>query len=139
MVTVGQGMYALPVDHSEKLSDSIATSDVNSGCYMLFLFLFALLLFVCFIFLLYCLFFLLIYFFYFQGLQQDFYKYRRVQILCCYHSTSQIVKTFICKGLRQLTLISFQGFSESEAGLWISVLGFHCKLFAFRILYYQNF
>ena len=46
MVTVGQGMYALPVDYSEKLSDSIANSDVNSGCYMLFLFLFALLLYM---------------------------------------------------------------------------------------------
>ena len=66
MVTVGQRMYALPVDFSEKLSDSIATSDVNSVCYMLFLFLFALLLLVCFIFLLYCLFFLFINFFIFR-------------------------------------------------------------------------
>ena len=38
MVTVGQGMYALPVDYSEKLSDSIATSDVKSGCYVIFVF-----------------------------------------------------------------------------------------------------
>ena len=64
MVTVGQGMYALPVDYSEKLSDSIATSDINSVCYMLFLFLFALLLFVCFIFLFFCLLFLFFFFFF---------------------------------------------------------------------------
>ena len=45
MVTVGKGLWALPVNHSEQLPDSISTCDVNRGYYMLLLFLFALLLF----------------------------------------------------------------------------------------------
>ena len=42
-------------------------------------------------------------------------------------------------GLNQLRLISFQWTSEPEAGLWISDLDFHCKPFAFCLLYCQNF
>ena len=45
MVTVGQGMQTLPVDHSEQLPDSISTCDINRRYYMLLLFLFVLLLF----------------------------------------------------------------------------------------------
>ena len=100
MVTVGQWMQALPVDHSEQLPDSISTCDVNSGYYILLLFLFVLLLFfvrVCF----FC-------FCFFQGQQHDFYRYSRVQILCCYYSTNELGKTLSYKGLRQLRLISFQ-------------------------------
>ena len=36
-------------------------------------------------------------------------------------------------------MISFQWISESEVGLWISDLDFHCKVLAFCILYCQNF
>ena len=43
------------------------------------------------------------------------------------------------KGLRQLRFISFQCTSESEAGLWVSDLDFHCNVFAFCICYCQNF
>ena len=47
-------MLALPVDYSEQLPDSISTCDINSGYYMLLLFV--LLLFVYFIFIFHCLF-----------------------------------------------------------------------------------
>ena len=46
MMTAGKGMLALPADHSEQLSDTISTYDVNRGYYTLLLFLFVLLLFV---------------------------------------------------------------------------------------------
>ena len=36
-------------------------------------------------------------------------------------------------------MISFQLTSESEAGLWILDLDFHCKVFAFCILYCHDF
>ena len=45
MVTVGQGMWALSVDQSEQLPNSISTCDVKRDYYMLLLFLFLLLLF----------------------------------------------------------------------------------------------
>ena len=51
MVTAGQGMQALPVDHSEQLPYSVSTCDVNRRCYMLLLFLFVLLFFFCGVFL----------------------------------------------------------------------------------------
>ena len=40
MITVGQGMEDLSVEHSDQLSDSISTCNVNRGYYMLLLFLF---------------------------------------------------------------------------------------------------
>ena len=39
MVILGQGMQTLSVDHLEHLLDSISTSDVNRGYYMLLQFL----------------------------------------------------------------------------------------------------
>ena len=47
MATVSQGMKALPVNHSEQLSDSISTRDVSTGHYLLLLFLLVVLLFAC--------------------------------------------------------------------------------------------
>ena len=69
----------------------------------------------------------------------DFYSYFRVQILCCYYVTSELGEILSYKGLGQLTLISFRWTSQSNAGLWISDLDFHCNVFAFCILYCQNF
>ena len=63
----------------------------------------------------------------------------RVQILCCYYVTSELGEILSYKGLGQLTLISFRWTSQSNAGLWISDLDFHCNVFAFCILYCQNF
>ena len=118
MITVRQGMQALPVDPSEQLSDSISTCDVNKG-----------LLFFCFIFL-FCFFFCS----FFPFSRDSFCKYSRVQILCCCHITSGLGKTLSYKLPREWRLISFQWTSKFEAGLWISDLDFHCKVFAFCIL-----
>ena len=58
---------------------------------------------------------------------------------CCYYNTSELGKTLSYKGLRQLRLISFQWTSEFDAGLWISDLDFHCKVFAFYIFTFSEF
>ena len=129
VMTVGQRMQALPVDHSQQLRDSISTSDVNRYYYILSLFLFVLLLFV-FLFYFSLLLFVFFFSFIFQGQQHDFYKYIRIWILCCYYNVNELEKTLIYNELRQLRLISSQLTSESEAGLWI----FFCRFL--RFVYY---
>ena len=115
-------MQTLSVDNSEQLPDSIPTCDVKRGYYILLLFLFLLLFFV------FCWGFFGVFsqYFFFQGQQDDFYKYSRVYILCCYYHTSQFGKTLTYKRIRQLRLISFQLIFQFEAGLWISEFNFHC-------------
>ena len=102
IVTVGQRMQALLVDHSEQLLDSFSTCDVNRGYYMLLLFFFC------------CCCSCFFYYFLFFGIAAWL-----VQVQC--------------------RLISFQWTSESDTGLWISDLDYPIKVFAFCILYCQNF
>ena len=61
-------------------------------------------------------------------------------LISCYYNTSELGKRSLSyRGLRQLRLITFQWTSESEVGQWISDLDFYWKVFAFCILYCQNF
>ena len=97
MVSVEQGMQALPVDQSERFPDSVSPILQSRGYYMLFLFLFVLLLKI-----------VVVMSIFFKGQQHDFYRNSRVQILCCCYNASELRKTLSFKGLRQLRLISFQ-------------------------------
>ena len=94
---------------------------------MLFLFLFILLLFACFIFLFYCFFFSFSFFRDNNMISISTVEFRYYVVLITLVNLGKPLTI----GIKTVDKISFQWTSESEAGLWISELDFHCQVFPF--------